>query len=76
MLSGLSLPHIILLLVIVVLVFGTGKLKNAGRDLGGFFKGFKEGMKTGEEEKPQAPQQIAQQDSVKTENTADKKDHV
>ena len=42
MLSGISLPHIILLLVIVVLVFGTGKLKNAGKDLGGFFKGFKD----------------------------------
>jgi sec-independent protein translocase protein TatA len=51
MLSGISLPHIILLLVIVVLVFGTGKLKNAGKDLGGFFKGFKDGMKT-EEDKP------------------------
>lgn len=52
MLSGISLPHIILLLVIVVLVFGTSKLRNAGKDLGGFFKGFKEGMK-GEDEKPQ-----------------------
>ena len=50
MLSGLSLPHIILLLVIIVLVFGTSKLKNAGKDLGGFFKGFKEGMKS--EDKP------------------------
>ncbi len=52
MLSGISLPHIILLLVIVVLVFGTSKLRNAGKDLGGFFKGFKEGMKS-EDEKPQ-----------------------
>jgi sec-independent protein translocase protein TatA len=77
MLSGLSLPHIILLLVIVVLVFGTGKLKNAGKDLGGFFKGFKEGMKgNNEEEKPQAPQQIAQQDSAKTDSTVSKKDNV
>lgn len=52
MLSGISLPHIILLLVIVVLVFGTSKLRNAGKDLGGFFKGFKDGMKS-EDEKPQ-----------------------
>ena len=50
MLSGLSLPHIILLLVIVVLIFGTGKLRNAGKDLGGFVKGFKEGMR--DDEKP------------------------
>ena len=53
MLSGISLPHIILLLVIVVLVFGTGKLKNAGKDLGGFFKGFKDGMKEGEDDASQ-----------------------
>ncbi|HET8731825.1 MAG TPA: twin-arginine translocase TatA/TatE family subunit [Moraxellaceae bacterium] len=76
MLSGLSLPHIILLLVIVVLIFGTGKLRNAGRDLGGFIKGFKEGMKS-EDEKPQAPpQQLTQQDSTRTYATADKKDSV
>ena len=77
MLSGISLPHIFLLLIIVVLVFGTGKLRNAGKDLGGFFKGFKEGMKSGDEETPsQPPQQIAQQDSHKTPSTADKKDAV
>lgn len=75
MLSGLSLPHIILLLVIVVLVFGTSKLKNAGRDLGGFFKGFKEGMKN-DEDKTQPPQQIAQQDNSQAKNTADKKDNA
>lgn len=76
MLSGLSLPHILLLLVIVVLVFGTSKLKNAGKDLGGFFKGFKEGMKSSEAEKPEAPQQLAQQDGSKPTSTADQKDHV
>lgn len=76
MLSGLSLPHIILLLVIIVLVFGTSKLKNAGKDLGGFFKGFKEGMKT-EEDKPQdPPARIAQKENEGAGSTADKKDHV
>jgi sec-independent protein translocase protein TatA len=75
MLSGLSLPHIILLLVIVVLIFGTGKLRNAGKDLGGFVKGFKEGMR--DEEKPQTPpQQLSQQDTHKSADTADKKDQV
>jgi sec-independent protein translocase protein TatA len=49
MLSGLSLPHIILLLVVVVLLFGTSKLKNLGKDLGGAIKGFKESM-NGEDE--------------------------
>jgi sec-independent protein translocase protein TatA len=77
MLSGISLPHIILLLVIVILVFGTGKLKNAGKDLGGFFKGFKEGMKGSEEEKPQDPAaRLSQSDSTNAQANADKKDHV
>ncbi|HEX4869249.1 MAG TPA: twin-arginine translocase TatA/TatE family subunit [Moraxellaceae bacterium] len=75
MLSGLSLPHILLLLVIVVLIFGTGKLRNAGKDLGGFFKGFKEGMKS-DDDKSQAPQQLTQQDAPKANASADKKDAV
>lgn len=76
MLSGLSLPHIILLLVIVVLIFGTGKLKNAGKDLGGFFKGFKDGMKS-DEEKPQEPAgRIAQKEGESVSQTADKKEQV
>ncbi|MCD6060815.1 MAG: Sec-independent protein translocase subunit TatA [Moraxellaceae bacterium] len=76
MLSGLSLPHIILLLVVVVLIFGTSKLKNAGRDLGGFFKGFKEGMKS-DEEKPQPPQQLTQeQNGNAAQQTSEKKDNV
>lgn len=54
MLSGISLPHILLLLVIVVLVFGTSKLKNLGKDLGGAIKGFKESMKN-EDDAPAAP---------------------
>lgn len=79
MLSGLSLPHIILLLVIIVLVFGTSKLKNAGKDLGGFFKGFKEGMKT-DDDKPvdtTPPAQLTQQNQNSQQaSTSDKKDNV
>lgn len=76
MLSGISLPHILLLLVIVVLIFGTGKLKNAGKDLGGFFKGFKEGMKSDDEKAQTPPPQIAQPDQQKHIDTADQKDKV
>ena len=43
--GSLSVWHWLIVLVIVVLVFGTGKLKNMGKDLGGAIKGFKEGMK-------------------------------
>jgi len=41
--------HLLILLLIVVLVFGTGKLRNLGKDLGGAIKGFKEGIKDGTE---------------------------
>ena len=41
------------MLVVVVLIFGTKKLRNLGTDLGGAVKGFKEGMKT-EEDKGKA----------------------
>lgn len=76
MFANLSVMHLLLFLVIVVLVFGTGKLRNAGRDLGGFVKGFKEGMKSDDEAASQAPQQLTQQDSAKASHTADKKDNV
>jgi sec-independent protein translocase protein TatA len=40
--------QLLLVLLIVVLVFGTKKLRNIGQDLGGAIKGFKDGMKSGE----------------------------
>ena len=42
--GGLSLWHWLIVLVIVVLVFGTKRLKNVGQDLGDAIKGFKKGM--------------------------------
>lgn len=42
-----SVWHWLIVLLIVVLVFGTKKLKNIGSDLGGAVKGFKDGMKEG-----------------------------
>lgn len=42
-----SVWHWLIVLLIVVLVFGTKKLKNLGGDLGGAVKGFKDGMKEG-----------------------------
>ncbi len=42
---GLSPAHLILILVVVILLFGTSKLKNLGKDLGGAIKGFKESVK-------------------------------
>ena len=40
--------HWLIVLVIILLIFGTKKLRNVGQDLGGAVKGFKEGLKEGE----------------------------
>ena len=45
--GSFSIWHWLIVLLIVVLVFGTKKLKNIGTDLGGAVKGFKDGIKDG-----------------------------
>ena len=55
--GSFSIWHWLIVLLIVVMVFGTKKLRNLGQDLGGAVKGFKDGMKDGTaapEEKPAA----------------------
>ena len=47
--GSLSIWHWLIVLVIVMLVFGTKKLRNIGSDLGGAVRGFKEGVKEGTE---------------------------
>lgn len=47
--GSLSIWHWLIVLLVVVLVFGTKKLRNMGEDLGGAVKGFKKGMQEGEE---------------------------
>ena len=53
--GGLSIWHWLIVLLVVVLIFGTKKLRNIGQDLGGAVKGFKEGMK-GAEDSAAAPE--------------------
>ena len=53
MFSGISIWQLLILLAIVVLLFGTKKLRYMGGDLGGAVKGFKNAMKVGEEEQDQ-----------------------
>lgn len=48
---GLSIWHLVILLLVVALVFGTGKLKTIGRDLGGAIKDFKDTMNTDDNDK-------------------------
>ncbi|HSH91896.1 MAG TPA: Sec-independent protein translocase subunit TatA [Ramlibacter sp.] len=45
--GSFSIWHWLIVLLIIVLVFGTKKLKNIGSDLGGAVKGFKDGIKDG-----------------------------
>ena len=50
--GSFSIWHWLIVLVIVLLIFGTKKLRNIGEDLGGAVRGFKEGMKGDEPKKP------------------------
>lgn len=67
--GSFSIWHWLIVLLVVVLIFGTKKLRNIGSDLGGAVKGFKEGMK-GEEESPKA------QDTKTIEGEAKDKTHT
>ena len=53
--GSMSIWHWLIVLVVVMLVFGTKKLGNIGSDLGKAVKGFKDGVKGGEEDKPAPP---------------------
>jgi sec-independent protein translocase protein TatA len=66
--GSLSIWHWLIVLVVVVLVFGTGKLKNAGSDLGKAVKGFKDGVKGGEEDRQAnvPPQQVVDKNTTTT----------
>jgi sec-independent protein translocase protein TatA len=50
--GSFSIWHWLIVLLVVLLVFGTKKLRNMGSDLGGAVKGFKDGMKGEAEDKP------------------------
>lgn len=72
--GGIGIWQLIIVLVIILLVFGTKKLKNLGSDLGGAIKGFKSAMG---EEKDKTPEQLEDDGSstidVKAEKVEDKK---
>lgn len=51
---GFSIPHLLVVLVIVILIFGTKRLKNIGGDLGDAIKSFRNAMKEGSEDETTA----------------------
>lgn len=50
--AGLSIWHVLIFAIVVILLFGTSKLKNLGKDVGGAVKDFKKSIK--EDETPAA----------------------
>lgn len=73
MFSGISIWQLIIILAIVVLLFGTKKLRNIGSDLGGAVKGFKDSVKDGEQEQDQ--KRIADEDQDKDASRQEQEKH-
>jgi sec-independent protein translocase protein TatA len=73
--GGIGIWQLLIVLVIILLVFGTKKLKNLGSDLGGAIKGFKNAM--GDEKAEKAQEQLEGDSGstidVKAEKVEDKK---
>ena len=66
--GGISMWQLLILLLIVVLVFGTKRLRNMGSDLGAAVKGFRKGMDDGQkEEEKLEPDQITSESPEKQE---------
>lgn len=69
MFSGISIWQLLIILVIIMLLFGTKKLRNMGSDLGGAVKGFKDSMKNGEKEQQEEQEQKRVVENDDTENS-------
>ncbi len=65
---GISIWQLLILLAVVILIFGTKKLKNVGGDLGSAIKGFKSAVKEGDAADENKQEKVAQ-DSAESENT-------
>jgi sec-independent protein translocase protein TatA len=62
--GSFSIWHWLIVLLVIILIFGTSKLKNMGKDLGGAIKGFKEGIKEGTDEVDAAAQKVEEKKQV------------
>lgn len=69
--GSFSIWHWLIVLLVVVMIFGTKKLRNMGSDLGGAVKGFKEGMKAGDE----PAKQLKEDDQTVEGEVKDKNSH-
>ncbi len=74
--SGIGPGSIILILVIVILLFGTKKLRNVGTDLGGAIKNFKKSLKEGEDQSSADSLESMADSKFNEEKTAEKKEQA
>lgn len=75
--GGLSIWHWLIVLLVVILIFGTKKLRNIGSDLGGAVKNFKEGMREDEPKQPQQEGKVIEGEVTSKTQAKDKSDtHV
>ncbi len=70
-LGGISIWQLLIILVIVLLLFGTKKLKGIGSDLGGAVKGFKDSMKDEDEAKSTSQEKVAEESSAQSTSQAE-----
>ncbi|WP_338884535.1 MULTISPECIES: Sec-independent protein translocase subunit TatA [Xenorhabdus] len=68
--GGISIWQLLIIAVIVVLLFGTNKLRTLGSDLGESIKGFKKAMS--DDEKSQQPEKMSQDAEFETKNLTEK----
>ena len=76
---GISIWQLLILLAVVILIFGTKKLKNVGGDLGSAIKGFKSAVKDGDDKTQQnkvAQDSEGTSDSTTTTESVKKEDNV
>jgi len=69
--GGFSIWHWLIVLLVIVLIFGTKKLRNIGEDLGSAVKGFKQGMKEGGSDEPVPPSKQVTANKAPDANTVD-----
>lgn len=71
-LGGIGIWQLLIILLIVVMLFGTKKLRNLGSDLGGALKGFKSAMKDDETEQSALAEESADENGETIDGTAEK----
>lgn len=72
-LGGISIWQLLIVLLIVVMIFGTKRLKGVGEDLGGAIKSFKKAM-SDSEKAPEEPRQLGKPDAEFPESGTTKRD--